>query len=141
MAESDVDVELQLAAGEDAAWQIFWTDEYGEPTPISDPVLMDVKDANGQIALRFSTTNDPSAQAYASVGGPNGFIQLTVPSELTRQLIPGAYRFDLFASVADSAPPFDRQLKQILDGWMVVGSRVTKIEDAAEAILSSTPGG
>ena len=132
--------ELELVIGEDASWQIFWTDEYGEPVPIADPVLCDVKDANGQIALRFATTTDPETQAYIAVGGPNGFMQLSAPSELTRLLAPGRYVFDLFASVADSTT-FQRQLRRVFGGFLIAIHRVTRIEDASEAILSSTPGG
>lgn len=132
--------ELELVIGEDASWQLFWTDEYGEPVPISDPVLCDVKDANGQIALRFATTTDPETQAYIAVGGPNGFMQLTAPAELTRLLAPGRYVFDLFASVADSTT-FPRQLRRVIGGYLIAVARVTRIEDASEATISTTPGG
>lgn len=125
--------------GEDFACQLFWTDEYSEPVPITDPVLADVKDANGQIAIRFATTSDPATQAYVSVGGPNGFLQLTCPKEITRLLIPGRYVFDLFATVADATGPFDRQLQQVVSGWVIASPRVTQIEQASEAVLSSTP--
>lgn len=135
---ADAEVELQCVVGEDASWQIFWTDEYGDPVPIADPVLADVKDANGQIALRFATTNDPTTQAYVAVGGPNGFFQLTAPAELTRLLAPGRYAFDLFASVADSST-FVRQLRQVVSGWLLAKARVTQIEAASEALLSSNP--
>lgn len=140
MAEPDTQVELACVIGEDASWQLFWTDEYGDPVPIADPVLADVKDANGQIAARFATTNDPLTQAYVAVGGPNGFFQLTMPAAMTRLLAPGRYVFDLFAAVADSTT-FNHQLRQVVSGWMVASMRVTKIEDASEMLLSSNPGG
>lgn len=131
---------LEFTQGEDVAYQFFWTDEYGEPTPIVEPVLMDVKDANGQIALRFATTNDPETQAYVAVGGPNGFFQFTAPSALTRLLVPGQYEFDLFAAVADSST-FPAQLQKVLDGWVVVNKRTTRIEDASSSVLSTDPTG
>lgn len=131
MATTDTVVaELKCVQGEDVAWQMFWTDEYGEPVPIAEPALMDVKDANGQIALRFATNTDPTIQAYIAISGPSGFFQFTAPSALTRQLVPGRYEFDLFAAVADSAI-FAAQLQQVISGFVVVGQRRTKIEDAA----------
>lgn len=134
-------VQLECTVGEDAAWQIFWVDEYGDPVPITEPVLADVKDATGQIAIRFSTNADPATQAKITLSAATGFIQLTAPAEVTRTLVPGKYLFDLFGSVADSAPPFDRQLKQIVKGYLAAGQRVTKIEQAPEALTSETPSG
>jgi hypothetical protein len=137
-------VQLELAVGEDASWQIFWTDEYGDPVPIADPVLADVKDANGQIVMRFSdnvAVEDQATQPYIAMNGAIGFFQLTAPKEVTQKLLPGRYLFDLFASVADSGGPFDRQLQQVCNGWLVVGPRVTQMERASEAILSSNPVG
>lgn len=138
--DSETVLQLECAQGEDVAWQIFWADEYNEPVPIVDPVLCDVKDANGQIALRFSSNGDPAIQATITLSAANGFLQLTAPAALTRTLVPGKYVFDIFGSVADSVSPFPHQLVQIISGWLLVEPRVTRIELAPEATLSSTPG-
>jgi hypothetical protein len=141
MASQLTEVELIMAVGEDCAWQIFWTDEDDEPIPIADPVLADVKDANGQLVIRFSSQNDPVEDAYIEYSGFIGFFQLTVPRSRTQLLLPGRYSFDLFAAVADSSGPFsnDRQVQQVVTGWFVANRRRTKLEQATEALLSSTP--
>jgi hypothetical protein len=138
--DSEVVLQLECTQGEDVAWQIFWADEYNRPVPITDPVLCDVKDANGQIALRFSSNGTPETQATITLSAANGFMQLTAPAALMRTLVPGRYEFDIFGSVADSATPFAHQLVQIIGGWLLVESRVTIIELAPEATLSSMPG-
>jgi hypothetical protein len=125
-------VEIELTVGEDFAAQIFWTDEYGDPVPVAEPALLDVKDANGQIAMRFATTSDAATQPKLVISGFIGFFQLTAPSVVTRTLTPGKYLFDLFAAVADSAPPFSSQQRQVISGWFVALPRVTQIEAATE---------
>lgn len=133
---------LQCAVGEDIAYQFFWTNDIGDSNPITAPVLADVRDANGQIAIRFATNNDPATGAFAGVQGANGFIQLTCPSAITKLLLPGRYAFDLWAAVADSdAAYFPAQLQQVVSGWLEVGPRVTKIEEATADLLTSMPGG
>jgi hypothetical protein len=137
-------VQLELTVGEDAAWQIFWSDDYGDPVPVADPVLADVKDANGQIVMRFSDNvadTDQPNNPYIAVNGPAGFFQLTAPKSWTALLLPGRYLFDLFATVADSAAPFSRQMQQVCSGWLVALPRVTRIELATEAVLSPSPAG
>lgn len=140
MADSSV-LQLECAQGEDAVWQFFWQDEYGEPVPVSNPILMDVKDANGQIAMRFATNADLATQAAIELSSSNGFIQITAPASVTATLVPGRYLWDMFASVADSAAPFQNQLQQVVSGWLVVDSRVTRIEQAPEAVTSGSPSG
>lgn len=125
---ADQDVQIEMVQGEDFAAQIFWTSEYNDPIPIADPVLMDVKDGVGQIALRFDSSTDPTLAAHLSYNSQIGFFQLTAPAAATRLLIPGRYLFDLWAAVADSASPFDRQARLVFGGSLVVGSRTTKLE-------------
>jgi hypothetical protein len=129
---------LSMVAGEDYSAQLFWTDEYGGPIPVTDPVLLDVKDANGQLALRFTNTDvtglDPAANPSLVISGYVGYFQITCPSAITRTLVPGRYQFDLFAAIADSAPPFDHQIRQVLSGWVDIASRVTQVEAAASSV-------
>lgn len=133
---SDTQVEITMVQAEDFAVQIFWTDDYNDPIPISDPVLMDVKDGNGQIAMRFLGSGDETTGPRAYINGPAGFIQLTAPKATTAKLRPGRYLFDLWASVADSAAPFDRQAQQVVSGFLLVESRVSKTEDVNEFLTS-----
>lgn len=129
-------LEIEIAIGEDFACQIFWTSEYGDPIPVTDPVLMDVKDANGQIALRFSSVADPDTQARIVIAGYVGFFQLTCPRAITQTLIPGKYVFDLFAAVTDSSSPFDRQVQQVVSGYVLATPRVTVLEGAGSDVTN-----
>jgi len=138
MSEPNEILEIEIVIGEDFAAQIFWTSEYGEPIPVSDPVLMDVKDANGQIALRFNSVTAPETTARIDVAGYVGFFQLTAPREVTATLVPGRYAFDLFAAVADGNGPFaNRQVKRVVDGYVLAVPRVTIMETATEYLLNS----
>ena len=127
-------LEIEVVIGEDFAAQIFWTSEYGDPIPIIDPVLLDVKDANGQIALRFSSVSDPDTSARIDIAGYVGFFQLTAPRALTSTLIPGRYAFDLFCGVADSSTPFHRQIQQVVSGYLNALPRVTVLETAGSDV-------
>lgn len=130
-------LEIEIVVGEDFAAQIFWTSEYGDPIPVSDPLLMDVKDANGQIALRFSSVTDPLTTPAIAPAGYVGFFQLTAPAHVTRTLVPGKYLFDLFATVADSSNPFPNQLQQVVSGFVTALPRVTIIESAQAYLMNS----
>lgn len=134
-------VELHTTVGEDYSCQMFWTDDYGEPYPITDPVLLDVRDANHQIALRFATTNDPASAPVATYNGPNGFFQFTAPSACTILLQPGRYVFDLFATVVTDDPAIPNQIRKVVGGDFVVDPRHTKIEEASSPLVSISPGG
>lgn len=133
---SDV-LEIEIVIGEDFAAQIFWTSEYGDPIPVSDPVLMDVKDANGQIAMRFNSVLDAEDSPRIDITGYIGFFQLTAPRSVTSTLIPGKYRFDLFAAVAEPAQPFPFQVQQVVSGYVIATPRVTILEGAAEVFYNS----
>jgi hypothetical protein len=132
-------LELTFKQGEDVTWQLFWTDEYDEPIPVTEPVLMDVKDVNGQIVARFSTNNDPVTQAAIAVSGGVGYFQLTMPKELSRKFPPGGFYWDLFACVADSAEPFPAQAAAVTGGIMTCERRVTQVEGDSLAVLSENP--
>lgn len=126
--------EIECPIGGDFAAQVFWTDEYGDPVPVTEPILLDVKDANGQIAMRFSTDGDPASAPTISYASSAGFFQLTAPNSVTATLVPGRYVFDLFAAVADSASPFQRQVQQVVGGVLSALPRITKLEAAPVAI-------
>ena len=132
-------LELSFAQGEDVSWQGFWTDEYDEAIPVTDPVLMDVKDANSQLVARFSTANDPATQCAIQVSGGVGFFQITMPKEISRKFPPGGYTWDLFACVADSAEPFPAQATRVTGGIMTCEKRTTQVESDSLALLSENP--
>jgi hypothetical protein len=133
---------IELTQGEDFAGAIFWSSQYNVPFPITDPVLMDVKDSNGQIAFRFTDTNDITTDPHIEIAGTTGYFQLTCPASYSRLVVPGTYEFDLWATVADAATPFDSpgQLKPVIDGWLQVNPRTSRVEDILAA-TESLPAG
>jgi len=120
------DVVLDIVAGEDWSTQLIWTDEDGNPMPITDPVTMDVKDSRGQVAIHL-TTGVGSPLTSASIGTVQaaGFAQLTIPRVLTATLTPGDYRFDLFAGVVSNGIPFSVQVQRVVVGTVRVAPRTT----------------
>jgi hypothetical protein len=125
---------IEMDQGEDFVGQLFWSSEYNQPIPVTDPVLMDVKDSNGQIAMRFSDTTDPTTDPHIEISGYVGYFQISCPASFTRLLVPGRYAFDLFASVANSAPPFAAQLKKVVDGFVDISARTSHVEDIQSAV-------
>lgn len=121
-------LELHVDIGEDWVAQIFWSDEYNDPITAAEPILADVKDANGQIAIRFVSASDPQTEPHIQSSGFSGFFQLSIPKEWTVKLVPGRYLFDLFSGVADSSPPFQDQQQKVCEGFLVAHSRTTVLE-------------
>lgn len=124
----DETLEIHVDIGEDWVGQLFWLDEYGDAIPATDPVLLDVKDGNGQIVFRFATGANPATDPAIVVAGYTGFFQMSIPSAWTVKLVPGRYVFDLWAAVADSAAPFAHQQQKVCEGVVVAHSRVTRLE-------------
>jgi hypothetical protein len=122
-------VDLTVVRGEDFVCQIFWTDNYGEPIPVTSPVEAAVRDEVGQGVLRFIPENDPTTQPQITYN-TQGFFQLTLPASRSWALYPGVYAFDLWASVVDSAPPFAAQRQQVIQGTMTFTSPVSSYTQA-----------
>ena len=112
-------VDLVLVRGEDYVAQIFWSDQWNEPVPVTEPVEATVKDMVGQTVLRFVSATDPNVGPCITHNS-QGFFQLTVPSSRTWTLASGTYTFDLWADVVDSAAPFTGQRQQVVQGIMTV---------------------
>jgi hypothetical protein len=123
-------VVLELAVGEDWAAQIFWADEYGDAVPTTEPIRAEVKDANGQVALAFTTDVTDLASMCAIRSNGAGFFQLTAPRAVTTALLPGRYAFDLWACVDDPDGPWEGadQRQQVVTGWVQVLPRVTSLD-------------
>jgi hypothetical protein len=122
-------VAIELVQGEDFAGQFFWTDPYGIPVKITEPIQMDVRDSTGQVVMRFLPSNDPETEPYLMYVTTSGFIQITVPSIYTFELVPGRYVFDLFASCTESSTIFSKPLARIVGGFVDVRQSVTKLND------------
>lgn len=133
---------IEIDQGEDFSGAIFWSSAYNAPFPITDPVLLDVKDANGQIAMRFTDSTDATTDPHIEIAGTTGYFQITCPAAYTRLVVPGTYAFDLWATVADAGPPFDTngQLKKVIDGWVQVNPRTSRVEDILAATGSLVTG-
>lgn len=99
MASIDV-LELHIDAGEDFAAQVVWSDNDGVPFTVLSPCQADVVDSNGSVVVSFrSTYTNPITQALISISSSqDGFLQLTAPKALTKDLLPGTYAIDLFAT-------------------------------------------
>ena len=149
MASIDV-LELNIDAGEDFAAQVVWSDNDGVPFVILSPCQADVVDSNGSVVMSFrSTYTNPITQALISISSSqDGFLQLTAPKALTKDLLPGTYAIDLFATTT-SADEFwvttsssasgastltflGTDTTAIKVGWLVSGTGV-----ASDTVISS----
>ena len=117
-------VDLSVARGEDYACQVFWSDQWNESIPVTDPVEATIKDAVGQVVMRFVSTADATVDPAVEASS-QGFFQLTCPRARTWALMAGVYTFDLWAVVSDSAPPFQGQRQQVVQGTMTVTNPVS----------------
>lgn len=128
MAVYSDSLDIVFDVAEDLVIQLFWTDVYGLPIPITSPVQCDVKDANGQIIMRFAENTDPTVEPRITYITSTGFIQMTAPRIVTEDIPPGMYNYDIFAGVVstDSAT-FNSQVKKIIGGRMIAEQNVTYI--------------
>lgn len=140
MADHTTAIEIHVKCGEDFSAKIEWFADDGEPILLEEAdgtfAKMDVRDENGDLVIRFSTGDyvpgslDKRGYVYVY---PRGEIHLFMPWEVTRDLPPGRYSFDLFADIALHDPnafiPTEdgTQRRSVIGGSFIVHPNVTQI--------------
>lgn len=138
MADHVQGVEIHLKAGEDFNARLEWVADDGEPIAVKEWARMDVRDAGGNLILRFDTgaytSGSLTKKGYLRIIVGSGAVDMFVPWEVSRMIVPGSYYFDLFVGVNNPGvdnPSFQRtdetQKKLLTTGRFVVHPAVTKI--------------
>lgn len=127
------DTNLILKRGQDAAFQVWVTDNRNEAVPFTIPARMTVKDKVGQVV--FETTDDPSAagtEAMLLTSPTNGLIQVSIPRSVLAMIPPGTYLYDVWATIVDAETVSvfpDGQQVPVVSGRLTVTARQTVMED------------
>ena len=128
---ADEVVVITIKRGEDYSAHLYWTDDEGSPVPAGAPARMDVRDGNGALIVQFDSSNDPETRAAIIVSTTSGILQLTCPKVVTRQLPLGTFPADLFARQDGGVAPFESQETPLLQGYVQVVDRTTRMEEPA----------
>lgn len=127
------DTNITVKQGQDAAFQVWVTDNRNESVPFTIPAKMTVKDKVGQIVLE--TTDESTAagtEAMVLTSPVNGLVQVTIPRAVTVDIPPGTYIYDVWATIVDieTAAMFpDGQQVPVISGRLTVTARTTVMED------------
>lgn len=124
-----MEIEFTIDSGADFVAQIFYVGDDNEPVGIQAPARMDVKDQGGHAVMTLQTgvdADDVPHQPAILIDGSQGFFQISIPREITTNLIPGRYVYDLFATLTDPGP-FTSQVVKITSGWLQVNPSVTAL--------------
>lgn len=120
-------VPMVIDQGEDYTTQLIWTDELGDPQPITSPMRLDIKNPetfNTVLSLEtpVAPTTDIPEIAYST---DVGLIQIHIPRSVTAALAPGLYVYDFFVTVDDGNEYAGSQVVRILAGDVTVNKRIT----------------
>jgi len=130
---------IVVAQGEDFAFQILWVDSNGNPYRIKSPSRMVVKTNKG-IEILKAESDVPSElqpdRASLVYSTSSGILQLHIPHNVTSELPPGKYFYDIVVTY-DAELPLettlglhrgDRQAK-LVAGFLTVAPTLTTLED------------
>lgn len=122
-------LDLEIVQGEDWTVQIQSLDDNDNPKPIVSPARMDVRDKMGAIVLSLTTPAEnevPGAVPSIAISGEVALIQLHIPREVSSELTPGSYPYDLWVTIDDEGSYAGFQAAQELRGQFIVHDRVTR---------------
>lgn len=121
-------VPLVIDQGEDFTAQIVWVDQNGSAQPIKAPIRMDLRGASSIPILSLRTPEvDPEDDEIPQISySPDiGLIQIHIPKEMTKALVSGVYRYDMFVTTSDGGAYAGDQVIRLLVGEAVVNRRIT----------------
>jgi hypothetical protein len=122
MADIQV-LQLECPRGTDFAVQLFWTGPDGEGIEFANPARCDVRDAEGNLVVRFRDTSENPNILTSGVlkrSPSSSVIQLTASRTLTATLATGRYKFDVLATIEPNDDFTAGQLAPVVSGWFVV---------------------
>ena len=123
-------VPMEIDQGEDWTATVVYTDDFDEPYNVIAPARMDIKNTQGAVQLTLET---PVAEVpegeIPSIGISEeiGLIQLHIEDSVTKALMPGVYKYDLFVTVNDGDEYAGSQIQRLIAGSVTVNARVTQL--------------
>lgn len=123
-------VPISIDQGEDWTCQIVYTDDSDQPHNVIAPCRLDIKNNAGATQLSlFTPTGTVPDGSIPDIGLSSevGIIQLHIEDSVTKALIPGVYKYDLFVTVNDGNAYAGSQVQRLIYGECTVNQRVTQL--------------
>lgn len=123
-------VPMEIDQGEDWTSTIVYTDDFDEPYNVIAPCRLDIKNNQGATQLSLSTPDEEVPEGeipQIGVSEEIGLIQLHIEDTVTKALLPGVYKYDLFVTVNDGDEYAGSQIQRLVAGACTVNQRVTQL--------------
>lgn len=123
-------VPLDIDQGEDWTATIVYTDDFDQPYNVIPPCRLDVKNTQGATQLTLTTPDITLPEGEIPEIGLSseiGLIQLHIEDTVTKALMPGVYKYDMFVTVNDGNEYAGSQVQRLIYGEVTVNQRVTQL--------------
>ena len=123
-------VPMEIDQGEDWTTTIVYTDDFDEPYNVIAPCRLDIKNQQGAVQLSLETPDEEVPEGTIPAIGVSeeiGLIQLHIEDSVTKALMPGVYKYDLFVTVNDGDEYAGSQIQRLVAGTVTVNARVTQL--------------
>jgi hypothetical protein len=123
-------VPMEIDQGEDWTTTIVYTDDFDDPYNVIAPCRLDIKNAQGATQLSLTTPDTDYVQGdipEIGVSSEIGLIQLHIEDSVTKSMMPGTYKYDLFVTVNDGNEYAGNQVQRLIAGTVTVNARVTQL--------------
>jgi hypothetical protein len=127
---SAANVPMEIDQGEDWTTTIVYTDDFDEPYNVIAPCRLDIKNSQGAVQLSLETPDVEVPEGTIPAIGVSeeiGLIQLHIEDSVTKALMPGVYKYDLFVTVNDGNEYAGNQIQRLIAGFVTVNQRVTQL--------------
>ena len=121
---------MEIDQGEDWTTTIVYTDDFDDPYNVISPCRMDIKSNTGATQLSLTTPDTDYVQGdipEIGVSSEIGLIQLHIEDSVTKSMMPGTYKYDLFVTVNDGNEYAGNQVQRLIAGTVTVNARVTQL--------------
>src|SRR4051812_48864538 len=123
-------VPMEIDQGEDWSATVVYTDDFDEPYNVIAPCRLDIKNTQGAIQLSLQTPDEEVPDGTIPAIGVSeeiGLIQLHIEDSVTKSLMPGVYKYDMFVTVDDGNEYAGSQVQRLIAGTVTVNQRVTQL--------------
>jgi hypothetical protein len=123
-------VPIDIDQGEDWTTSIVYTDSNDEPYEVIHPCRMDIKNNTGATQLSLMSPATPPTDGSIPdimLSSEQGIIQIHIEDTVTKSLLPGTYKYDLFVTVTDNGAYAGTQIQRLIYGSVTVHQRVTQL--------------
>lgn len=120
---------LDIDQGEDFAADLVWTDMFDEPVRVVHPCRMEIRGFSGQTFVTLETNPElPEGEVPSiNLSSEIGLIQIYIPKNITKTLLPSQYQYDLFVTTGAADDFAGFQSKRLVYGPVIVNKRTTQM--------------